>query len=502
MKNKISVLAVGLLVFFVLLTPAHAAAFSDVAANVSYADAVAYVSQRGIIEGYSDGEFKPNNTVTRGQISAMICRLVGESENLLVNGNLFSDMPTSVWCNGYVTKAVSLNIINGFQDGTFRPNHVVSYNQAIAMLLRAFGLRGEAESAGGYPNGYVSVANRYHLLDGVGFKSESGIKRYEIAVIIYNARNLDGLSDNIAVLDYEKNGSGIIQFEDRQILDLLVRSGANLNKDIFESTNRRIYQDLHSESSWNVASYEWKTYRNLFSIVIRRDANDGLAEWTDFYVYNVSLKTGELLSNSEVLNTVGWTEQVYRNTTKQALASECWRPYTSNEEVFGDVAFVNLFNENLRKTISDQNISDAKPFLNSNNELCVVAKVYVDAGTGEYWSTFNLVDFDLIPNCFEEATVTKKSDISHEYLYQQIVTHYTSLWKPTGYYSCSDYDFKETSGQYELVLRYSMSEEEAEARLESGGMVLANTYVTTIWVDKFTGKVTDEAGTDTWFISL
>lgn len=188
MKNKISVLAVGLLVFFVLLTPTHVAAFSDVAANVSYADAVAYVSQRGIIEGYSDGEFKPNNTVTRGQISAMICRLVGESENLPVNGNLFSDMPTSVWCNGYVTKAVSLNIINGFQDGTFRPNHVVSYNQAIAMLLRAFGLRGEAESAGGYPNGYWTVANQYGFLDGVSTKSPSnaGIRRYEVAVIIYN----------------------------------------------------------------------------------------------------------------------------------------------------------------------------------------------------------------------------------------------------------------------------------------------------------------------------
>lgn len=188
MKCKMKPAFAGVLVSLLfLLTPIHAAAFSDVAANAPYADAVAYVSQRGIIEGYSDGQFKPNNTLTRGQISVMICRMLGESENLPVNGALFSDMPASVWCNGHVTKAVSLNIINGFADGTFRPNSIVSYNQAIAMLLRAFGLREEAEHAGGYPNGYLTVANRYHLLDGVDFQSKNGgIKRYETAVIIYN----------------------------------------------------------------------------------------------------------------------------------------------------------------------------------------------------------------------------------------------------------------------------------------------------------------------------
>jgi hypothetical protein len=96
-KSKLKPLFMGMLSFLVLsLVSVHATAFSDVAANAPYADAVEYASARGIIEGYSDGQFKPNNTLTRGQFSAMVCRMIGESENLPINGNLFSDMPSLV----------------------------------------------------------------------------------------------------------------------------------------------------------------------------------------------------------------------------------------------------------------------------------------------------------------------------------------------------------------------------------------------------------------------
>lgn len=188
MKQGLRAGIIGILASFILLLPAYAATFSDVSESSSYYEEVEYVSQLGIIQGYPEGTFKPNNMVTRGQISAMICRMLGEDDNLPVNGNIFSDVPASHWANGYITKAVSLGIINGFQDGTFRSPHTVTYNQALAMLIRAFGLRQEAENAGGYPQGYWNVANQYGLLEGVSTKgpSNTGIRRYEIAVIMYN----------------------------------------------------------------------------------------------------------------------------------------------------------------------------------------------------------------------------------------------------------------------------------------------------------------------------
>ena len=188
MKQGLRAVIIGILASFILLLPAYAATFSDVSEYSSYYDAVDYVTQRGIMAGYSEGTFKPDNMLTRGQISAILCRMIGENENLPVNGNIFSDVPASHWANGYITKAVSLGIINGFQDGTFRSLSPVTYNQALAMLIRAFGLRQEAENAGGYPQGYWNVANQYGLLEGVSTKgpSNKGIRRYEIAVIMYN----------------------------------------------------------------------------------------------------------------------------------------------------------------------------------------------------------------------------------------------------------------------------------------------------------------------------
>jgi len=176
-----------LLVGMVLTCSAFAAfSFTDVDENAAYAHAVEYVNDRGIMSGYSDGGFRPMNALTRAQMTAVLCRMLGQNNPSVSNGKLFSDVPSSYWANAYITYAASLNIINGFNDGTFRPDHALSCNQGIAMLLRAFGLRDESERADGYPTGYLSIAQKYRLLDGVSFDSTGILRRYEIAVIIYN----------------------------------------------------------------------------------------------------------------------------------------------------------------------------------------------------------------------------------------------------------------------------------------------------------------------------
>lgn len=182
-KSKIILMSI---VAVYCLAISAVAAFSDVDENAYYADAVEYVSSQGIITGYSDGSFHPNSTVTRAELSAVICRMMGYSDGLSTNGNIFSDVPASSWANGYITKAASLNVINGFPDGTFRPNSTVEYNQAITMLIRAFGLREEAEQAGGYPNGYVAIAEKNDLLDGIAATKGKPLSRADIAIVIWN----------------------------------------------------------------------------------------------------------------------------------------------------------------------------------------------------------------------------------------------------------------------------------------------------------------------------
>lgn len=192
MKRKLWYISTVLFIGLILAKPASAAGiFSDVDGGAPYAQAVEYVSSRGIICGYSDGSFRPDNSFTRGQMAAVISRMLGEDEPTELNGSLFTDVPQSHWANAYITRIASLNIISGYSNGTFRPDSPLNDYQGITMLVRAFGLREEAERAGGYPAGYLSVAGKYRLLDGVDVGSGGNIRRHEIATIIYNWYHTD-----------------------------------------------------------------------------------------------------------------------------------------------------------------------------------------------------------------------------------------------------------------------------------------------------------------------
>lgn len=89
-----------------------------------------------------------------------------------------------------------------------------------------------------------------------------------------------------------------------------------------------------------------------------------------------------------------------------------------------------------------------------------------------------------------------------ERLARQIENHYNNLFKPSGNYACFESECVETATNYEFILRYQMSDEEAFERVMNGGMVFANVYTATVFVDKTTGAVSDEWGWDWWFANL
>jgi len=187
MRGRVNRLAaLGLAVLLLTVSVYADDGFSDVDDSAVYAEAVEYVSEAGIMNGGTGRRFNPNNTVTRAQMAAIVCRMVEQGGEYQASKAPFRDVPASHWASGYIQKAVSLNIISGFSDGTFRPENTLSFNQGITMLIRAVGLREEAESAGGYPNGYLTIARKHNVLTGISTQRTSNLKRYEIAMMIYN----------------------------------------------------------------------------------------------------------------------------------------------------------------------------------------------------------------------------------------------------------------------------------------------------------------------------
>ena len=114
----------------------------DVAANAWYTDFVNFAIQEGIMNGYEDGTFRPTANITRGEFAAMLARYVGLSE---IEGDRFGDMIGN-WANGYVNALAQAGIVDGFEDGTFKGNDLLTRAQAVKMINIAINMKYDASA--------------------------------------------------------------------------------------------------------------------------------------------------------------------------------------------------------------------------------------------------------------------------------------------------------------------------------------------------------------------
>lgn len=109
--------------------------------SITNDEAAVVLTALGVIDGFEDGSFKPDTVLTREQAAAIIARmLLGDSADSLTAGSApFSDVPADRWSAGYIAYCVSKGIVDGFEDGTFRPTDNLTCYQFAKMLLVALG---------------------------------------------------------------------------------------------------------------------------------------------------------------------------------------------------------------------------------------------------------------------------------------------------------------------------------------------------------------------------
>lgn len=110
--------------------------FTDLKEDGWYADEILYLYRQGIIYGYSDGGFHPNDPVTRAEAVAMLGRARGYDGTKAQTK--FVDVPSSSFASGYVKSATNLGVINGYSDGTFRPGSNIIRGDVAVILKNAF----------------------------------------------------------------------------------------------------------------------------------------------------------------------------------------------------------------------------------------------------------------------------------------------------------------------------------------------------------------------------
>ena len=164
-----------------------------------------------IMNGYEDGSFRPEKDITRAEFVTLLMRTLGW-DGEYSGGNSFSDM-NGHWADGYVSQANMLGVANGNGDGTFIPDAKVSCREAVTFLVNSLGYSELAEQRGGYPDGYMSIGTELGLLKDIQAGHESPVTRGEVTKILSNAlkaRTLEMTSISPDKVSYAK-GSTLLE---------------------------------------------------------------------------------------------------------------------------------------------------------------------------------------------------------------------------------------------------------------------------------------------------
>ena len=198
MKKFLS-LALALVMALSLVTISAGAKEFEDDSSVKYEEAVAVISEIGVVDGYSDGTFKPQNTLTRGAAAKIICNMIlgpTTAAALPADTAPFKDVPASHEFAGYISYCAKEGIINGYSDGTFRPAETLNGYSFMKMLLGALGYDGTIEGFTG-PNWTTNVAklalgNGIDLADGNDeFVGSEAVTREEACLYAFNTLKAD-----------------------------------------------------------------------------------------------------------------------------------------------------------------------------------------------------------------------------------------------------------------------------------------------------------------------
>ena len=252
MKKFLSLVLALVMTMSLVTVSAGAKDFSD-DGSITYKEAVDVISGIGVVDGYSGGDFKPTEVLTRGAAAKIICNLIlGPTTTSYLSADTapFKDVPVTNVFAGYITYCSQQGIINGYADGTFRPTATLSGNAFMKMLLGALGYDSAIEGYTGanWTVAVIKQAAGIGLDDGNDeFVGSKAVTREEAALYAFNMlqatmveydkkdtivvgditinttstrKDVENNTNTDGNIDGERNGDGLMQFGEKYFKDL------------------------------------------------------------------------------------------------------------------------------------------------------------------------------------------------------------------------------------------------------------------------------------------
>lgn len=164
------------------------AAFSDVLSTHPHRLAIDYVEAEGIVGGYPDGTFGPDNTVNRVEL----LKIVLEANPVVAECAAveFSDVPGATWYGEYLQNAVCREVVRGYDDGTFRPGQAVLFTEAAKILANVYA-QDAIQTTGVWYEGYAQALAELNAIPRELRRFDGELTRGQLAEMIYRLETQD-----------------------------------------------------------------------------------------------------------------------------------------------------------------------------------------------------------------------------------------------------------------------------------------------------------------------
>lgn len=166
--------------------------FSDVPEKYLYHDEIYTLLYDGVFDGgeiQSDYTYRffPDKTVSRADFVKYVVRsVVGRDTSDLLTSDRFADVPVSHPSNKFITYAAETSIVNAYTDGSFIPEGVVTYAEAVKMLVCAKGYADKYMETSPWYNGYFELANELGITKGISYEPQWHVTNVLAARLLYN----------------------------------------------------------------------------------------------------------------------------------------------------------------------------------------------------------------------------------------------------------------------------------------------------------------------------
>jgi uncharacterized protein YkwD len=343
--------------------------------NHTYKESIQYVQEKGIVNGYEDGSYKPDSPINRAEFTKILLEaILGTTPDETIN-TCFPDVGKGMWFEKYVCYAKENNILNGYPDGTFQAGNNINFAEASKILINTFNFshRASLENEEWYTT-YIVALDEQNSIPVSIQKVNHLLTRGEMAEMIMRIKEKDTSRISLTACDLMVQlcpnssfaGYGDEQFENID-MGLVRKTWLGWNN---EERNKLGLHDYKYNNALNRTAYIWSEYsKNKGEITHKREGQ------TAYYDYNIITQWFKDLGVTfKNVNRVTYTENIG------------WGPFSCS-----DTDCTQKLLNNIRSTFDfymDEKDKAYKPHYNSlMNQYFKEIGLGIVLGNGKYYLT-------------------------------------------------------------------------------------------------------------------